>query len=173
VMLGDCQLPTDAAFFNNSTYYNYPVVYVNWFMANSYCQWRDARLPTEAEWEKAARGIDQRTYPWGENLHCTRANYAGCIDSASPVGSYELGRSPYGIYEMGGNVFEWVSSAYVLYPYSVDDGREESDSFGNRVIRGGSWFAIDYFLRTTARGSVDPSRSSKSWGFRCAKYANP
>ena len=152
VAAGVCDPPQNTKSDFRDTYYgdarfdNFPVIYVDWYMATTYCgAWRGARLPTEAEWEKAARGTDERTYPWGEGISCDRANYDGdpdydlfCIAETSEVGQYESGQSPYGLYDMAGNVFEWVSSLNKAYPYDAADGREDVISSGNRVIRGGA-----------------------------------
>lgn len=132
---GVCEQPTDATNFNNSDYAQHPVVWVDWNMARTYCEWRGARLPTEAEWEKAARGTDGRTYPWGEKLDSTYANYGKRINNTTSVGEYPKGVSPYGAYDMAGNVWEWVDSWYDAYP-----GNEASETdFGTtyRSIRGG------------------------------------
>jgi len=109
---GVCNQPTTTSDYNNSQYVLHPVVYVNWNMAKEYCEWRDARLPTEAEWEKAARGTDGRTYPWGEGIDDTFANYNQNVGDTTAVGDYPEGESPYGAYDMAGNVWEWVADLY-------------------------------------------------------------
>ena len=122
-----------ANYYGNPEFDKYPVIYVDWAMARTYCEtWRVARLPTEAEWENAARGTDGRTYPWGEGISCDQANYDGdpvvaayCVGEISEVGQYESGVSPYGLYDMAGNVFEWTSSLPNAYPYAAADGRED------------------------------------------------
>jgi formylglycine-generating enzyme required for sulfatase activity len=176
VKAGACEPPrqakTDAriAYFGNADFDNYPVVNVDWNMARTYCEWRGARLPTEVEWEKAARGPDGRTYPWGEEISCNEANYFGCEGKPTSVSSYNSGLSVYGVYGMAGNVDEWVSSLYMPYPYDVTDGRENPDAPGERVIRGGSWLNSDSDneVRSARRQKADPSTAADNIGFRCA-----
>jgi formylglycine-generating enzyme required for sulfatase activity len=159
---------------------DHPVVNLNWHAAKTYCEWVGGRLPTEAEWEKAASWDNEtkskRRYPWGETIDCEYANYYGqdggndsCIGFATPVGRYERGKSPYGLYDMAGNVWEWVSSSYMPYPYDSNDGREEMDSTDVRVLRGGSWGNSDFYLRSAVRYWVVPENSFNNIGFRCAR----
>jgi serine/threonine-protein kinase len=138
-------------------------------MAKTYCEWRDARLPTEAEWEKAARGTDERVYPWGNQISCDNANYYKCNGDTTSVGSYSSGVSPYGIFDMAGNVWEWVSSLYQNYPYSATDGRENLTASGSRALRGGAWNHLDVNVRASSRSWVDPSYFDNFVGFRCSR----
>lgn len=168
-----CELPRNIKFYTNQKYTNDPVVYINWNMAKTYCDWRGGRLPTEAEWEKSARGTDSRLYPWGDDIDCDKANYFNgkqyCYKDTRPVGSYSVWRSPYGMYDMAGNVWEWVNSLYLPYPYDSSDGREELAQAGERVLRGGAWGNTEDLLQSHIRNKKDPSYISDLIGFRCAR----
>ncbi|HND92703.1 MAG TPA: SUMF1/EgtB/PvdO family nonheme iron enzyme [Anaerolineales bacterium] len=178
VAAGVCKLPekpgsaTRSSYYNNPSFANYPVLYVNWTMAKTYCEWRDARLPTEAEWEKAARGMDdQRAYPWGNDFNCNFANHSGCVGDTAPVNQYNSGQSPYGIYGLSGNVWEWTSSLFAFYPYSATDGREDPTATGFRSVRGGSWNIFGGSggnIRIDTRYKLDPVYFGAYVGFRCA-----
>lgn len=194
VETGACNPPRSAEATYHATYYgdpafdDYPVIFVSWYDAEAFCEWRGGRLPTEAEWEKGAgydpvQGIKLR-YPWGDAFAGNQLNFCdrnctlerrdtsaddGHRDTA-PVGSYPGGRSPVGLYDMAGNVMEWVSDWYDPRYYRVSTdinplGPLEGEF---KALRGGSWLSDEDGLQVTVRSSYDPTVARANLGFRCA-----
>jgi formylglycine-generating enzyme required for sulfatase activity len=192
VKIGACIFPfrnnsvTRSDYSINQKYGNYPVMFVTWEQANTYCEWVSGQLPSEAQWEKAARGTDGRIYPWGNEFSGNPANFCdvNCsfpwaykmvndnYNDTAPVKSYEEGKSIYGAYDMAGNVWEWTSSLRKPYPYNPKDGREDLYAQGDRVLRGGSWNFNIIGLRSSNHDEYnDPELWINSIGFRCARNA--
>ena len=178
---GTCETPSDPSSYSHPSYYgnpefdNYPVVYVNWDKANRYCEvWAVGDLPTEAQWEKAARSTDERTYPWGENTpNKDLLNYNQNVGDTTKVGSYESGKSPYNAYDLVGNVWEWVNDYYQSDYYATlgdNASNPQGPSSGDtRVLRGGSWSLSAVRARSAVRLRLNPSGAGVSIGFRCAR----
>lgn len=159
--------------YHNDPYYDdYPAVYVDWDNAKTYCEWVGRRLPTEAQWEKAARGPHGRMYPWGDDPPTgDLLNYDRLIGHPTPVKSYEAGVSPYGVYDMAGNVYEWVHDWYALDYYgdaaSLNPPGPEAGE--RHICRGGSYNSGASFVRTASRLDVLPRQGGfPDVGFRCA-----
>jgi formylglycine-generating enzyme required for sulfatase activity len=186
---GGCTKPannfsvTRESYFDNSEYANYPVIFVSWSQAVAYCSWTGRRLPTEAEWEKSARGPENFIYPWGNTFDGTRANYCdincqrdwkdnrfddGYFDT-SPVGNYPGGMNMFGVLDMAGNVHEWVADWYAPYSSDYQTNPTGPDSGTDKIMRGGSWGDDRDHVRSDIRSPINPDNWMDFIGFRCAR----
>lgn len=191
---GVCEPPINTGslthdfYFENSQFANYPVISMTWYQAKTYCAWRGGNLPTEAQWEKAARGTEGNIYPWGDDFYGNYANFCdkncpytggdvifddGNTENA-PVGSYPLGVSPFGLYDIEGNAMEWTADWYGSNYYSTlneNVSNPSGPSTGTeRVLRGGGWDDPEVNLRTYRRFMLDPTANDNVIiGFRCAR----
>jgi formylglycine-generating enzyme required for sulfatase activity len=165
-----CSVPKNGIY-TSPEYLDHPVAVVSWYDANTFCRWnkQNGHLPTEAEWEKAARGTDGRTYPWGDAIDETYANYVA--GGTTEVGHYPKGVSPYGAYDMAGNVWEWVADWYDHNYYANSPKRNPlgPESGDSRVLRGGSWNLNQSDLRSAIRNWHNPAVADDYIGFRCSR----
>jgi formylglycine-generating enzyme required for sulfatase activity len=173
---------TRESYYGDSSYDDYPVIYVDWYRADAYCEWAGARLPTEAQWEYAARGPEGHIFPWGDELDGTRLNYcdASCEDDwadesfddgypdTAPVGSYLDGASWVGALDLAGNVWEWTANWYEEYPSGRQENPTGPASGEYRVVRGGGWISSWSGVRSAYRNHDRPGVRYFFLGFRCA-----
>jgi formylglycine-generating enzyme required for sulfatase activity len=199
VLAGGCTEPAVTTAYDGSPYYgetafdNYPVINVTWYEADTYCRWRGVRLPTEAEWEMAARWNPVTgavtVYPWGDEWDPLRLNYcdASCLltanadpstddgwPQAAPVGSFPAGASPVGALDMAGNVAEWVADWYGAGYYAISPAENPTGPASGtlRVVRGGAWGVGRDLLRSTVRSRFSPDLFAAGLGLRCAVSAD-
>jgi formylglycine-generating enzyme len=176
VQAGACARPSLAGssmrtrYFDDAAYADYPVIFVSWAQAQAFCSFAGGRLPSEAEWERAAAGSEPRTYPWGESApDCSKANFAGCAGDTDRVGRRTAGQSPYGAFDMAGNVWEWTADWYEADYYGASPSQDPPGpaSGALKVMRGGCWVSGASSLRTTCRKAELPNAWAPNVGFRC------
>jgi formylglycine-generating enzyme required for sulfatase activity len=187
VSVGTCTEPKSMGtadrpdYFLNPDYANHPVVAVDWKQADAYCRWVGGRLPTEAEWEKAARGEDLRPYPWGFDLpDCSKANFNSstegrCSDGTTKVGSFPAGASPYGVMDLAGNVWEWTQD---WYEWTYYQGSPKTDPMGSqegyqKIVKGGAWDYSANVMTISYNSDHLPQEFKLSFGFRCTRALIP
>ncbi len=174
IQAGACQPPwqSSSSQFGNPRFANYPVAGMTWLRAKAYCEWAGRRLPTEAEWEKAARGTDGRLYPWGNAVPNSQLlNFDAALGNTVEVGSYPAGASPYGALDMAGNLWEWVADWYQhdYYAHSPSTNPPGPEPQAYHSCRGGSWNSSAPFVRAAYRGNDDPGKCDGLAGIRCAR----
>lgn len=180
VFLNETDYPAPSSFINGGFpefAKDHPVTFVSWYDAKNYCKWAGLRLPTESEWEKAARGTDGRDFPWGNDWNKDFSNNPIKESTGpEPVGSYENGKSPYGLYDMSGNVWEWVDESYHGHPGQTFVNPEYNESY--KILKGGSWWNCMYYSCGLSapvynRSFFEPETTNNNFGFRCARdYLN-
>ncbi len=171
-------------YYYDPAYQNFPVIWVSWNQANTFCQWAGKKLPTEAQWEKAARGETYRKYPWGDtdpqdNAENSIVNYSALFEDVTDVTSFESAVSPYGVYNMAGNAAEWTDTWYDIDSYYKKESGEapvkdptgpaDGGTIQKKVIRGGSWVSLEHEITTYARDKAFPHYRYYNLGFRCVK----